>query len=239
MALERRPAGARSLSRRPVAGIAPRPRPGVRHRIVPARGGVAVGAHPRAVGGSKCASPRAHALPDHRRGVGTAALDRAARAISRHVRPRLRAPRNDSASDPHAPRAAGHPLPRGRASADPHPFGVRHCQPSDLHADRALLPRRPCSPSPAGRRFDTLLPAGFDRRTHRRATGRARGAAGVRRRLRVPHRACPRRRSPALVALRPAPRPFSRRGRRFCLCHRRTYGRAYRLRRAYRFRQFR
>ena len=42
-----------------------------------------------------------------------------------------------------------------------------------------------------------------------------------------------------LVALRPAPRPFSRRGRRSRLCHRGTHGRADRLRRAYRFRQFR
>ena len=47
------------------------------------------GAHPRVVGRSQRAPPRGHTVSDDGRGVGAAPLDRAARALSRHLRARL------------------------------------------------------------------------------------------------------------------------------------------------------
>ena len=106
LGVERRPARARPPAADPVARATPRSRygSGCGRAIPEPRRCPSGGPHPRAGRGPERAAARHHALPHHRRGLGAAAVDRAAGALPRHLRPRLRAPPGGPAADPRAPR---------------------------------------------------------------------------------------------------------------------------------------
>ena len=231
--LEHRLARTGSASPRPVVRGVVSPRGGGgRGRCRPGRSGrVAGGAHPRAGCGPERTAPRHHPLPDDRRGIGAAALDRAARALPRLLRPRLCAPRADSAASARSARGPGAHRARDRLPVQPHDSDPGSGPPSRLHPGRVVLPRRAGPSPPAAGRPDPFLPAGFDGWGNRRAARRDRRPARPGRRLRVSDRARSGRRPPPRRAGRPASRPPDRRRRRPGSRRRRALGDPPRVRR--------